>query len=183
MQSSKRSSLLLVIMLLIFVGITFAMRLLPHPANFIPMGALALFSGVYLRSKWGMLVPVLVMVSTDLIIGWHNLVLFTWGCFVLMAAIGWWVRRQGSWSRIIGGSLAGSVIFYLVTNFAVWAFTPLYAKTVAGLVQSYVMAVPFFRSTVLGDLFYVSVFFGTYQAVAYLAAHRRRAVIAPVRVR
>lgn len=148
--------------------ISFMMRLLPHPANFIPLGALALLSGTYIRSKWGIILPVVVMAISDAIIGWHSLVFFTWGGFLLIGMIGWWVRQKKSLWRIASSSLVGSIIFYLVTNFAVWAFTPLYAKTATGLVQCFYMAIPFFRNTALGDLFYVGIFFGLYEAAAYL---------------
>lgn len=166
----------------LIVAVSLVMRLVPHPANFVPLGALALASGVYLRSRWGILVPLFVMVASDLIVGWHNLVLFTWGSYLLMGMIGWWVRQHKSVWRVAGGTLAGSVLFYVVTNFAVWAFTPLYAKTAAGLVQCFYLALPFFRNTVAGDIFYVGVFFGLYEALYYLAA-RQRTVTAPATIK
>jgi len=158
------------------VVVSLVMRLVPHPANFVPLGALALASGVYLRSRWGILVPLFVMVVSDLIVGWHNLVLFTWGSYLLMGMIGWWVRQHKSVWRVAGGTLFGSVLFFVITNVAVWAFTPLYAKTAAGLVQCFYLALPFFRNTVAGDIFYVGIFFGLYEALAYLVRYRRKAI-------
>ncbi|MFA6552827.1 MAG: DUF6580 family putative transport protein [Patescibacteria group bacterium] len=157
---------------LVFVMLTVLMRLVPHPYNFIPMGALALFCGTYVRSRWGVVIPLVAMVVSDSIIGWHNLVLFTWGSYFFFGMIGWWVRRNKHVGRIAAGTIAGSVLFYAITNFAVWAFTPLYSKTLAGLVQSYVMAVPFYRNTFFGDIFYVSVFFGVYELVKYAMSKR-----------
>lgn len=170
MQKSNKAWLYIILGLIIVASII--MRLVPHPANFIPLGALALFSGTYIRSKWGIIIPVIVMVGTDLIIGLHNLILFTWGSFLLIAMIGWWVRKKKNIWRIVGGTLAGSILFFVVTNFAVWAFTPLYSKTVAGLVQCFYMAIPFFRNTMAGDLFYVGIFFGLYELVALVLKKR-----------
>ena len=107
----------------------------------------------------------------------HNLIFFTWGSFVLIGIIGWIVKKRKNLLTVISGTLAGSVLFYLVTNFAVWAFTPLYDKTGSGLIQCYTMAIPFFRNTVLGDLFYVGVFFGVFELVKYLIKRREKVLM------
>ncbi|MFA6098141.1 MAG: DUF6580 family putative transport protein [Patescibacteria group bacterium] len=169
----KKNIVIQSVILVIIIAASFIMRLVPHPVNFIPIGALALFSGSYIKSKWGVILPVAVMVASDLIIGVHSLVLFTWGSFLLIGMIGWWIRKNRNIWRVAGGTLAGSVLFFLVTNFAVWGFTPLYQKSVAGLVNCFYMALPFFRNTALGDLFYVGVFFGLYEAVMHFAVKRQ----------
>lgn len=148
-------------------------RILPFPPNFAPIGALALFSGVYIRKKYALIIPLIAMVISDLFIGWHNLVLFTWGSFALIVVIGWWVRKRKNIFTVVSGSLAGSVAFFLITNFAVWTFTPLYAKTTPGLVLCFTMAIPFFRNTILGDLFFVGVLFSIYELVVYLVKNRQ----------
>ena len=170
----KENIVLSIILLSLVGGISFVMRLLPHPANFIPLGALALISGTYIRSKWGILAPLAVMVTSDLIIGLHSVILFTWGSFLLIGMIGWWIRQKKNVFRVVGGSLAGSVLFFVITNFAVWAFTPLYSKTIAGLVQCFYMAIPFFRNTILGNFFYVGIFFGMFEAVYFLVAYKKK---------
>lgn len=165
----KKNTIITLCLFAVVIAASFIMRVIPHPANFVPIGALALLSGVYLKSKWGVLLAVGVMMLSDMIIGLHSLVLFTWGSFLIFGMIGWWIRKNKNVLRVVGGTLAGSAIFYLVTNFAVWAFTPLYSKTVAGLLDSYYMAIPFFRSAALGDLFYVGIFFGVFEAVYFIA--------------
>lgn len=149
-------------------------RILPYLPNFAPIGALALFSGVYLSKKYALVIPLAAMVISDFFIGWHSLVLFTWGSFALIGVIGWSVRKRKNVFTILGGSLAGSILFFLITNFAVWAFTPLYTRTISGFIQCYIMAIPFFRNTVLGDLFYVGVFFGLYEFVTFLVKRRKK---------
>lgn len=169
----KKNYTLIIFIALFFIA-AFAMRLLPHPSNFIPIGAFALFSGVYIKSKWGLIIPIVLMLATDMIIGLHSVILFTWGSFAIFGVIGWWIRKNKNVFRIAGGTLAGAVIFYLITNFAVWMFTPLYAKTLAGLTQSYYMAIPFFRNSLVGDLFYVGIFFGMYEVVMLVQKYSLR---------
>jgi MFS family permease len=93
----------------------------------------------------------------------------------LTGLLGWWLRRSPGSTRIIGASVAGSLLFFLVTNFGVWAVGELYPLTTAGLWQCYVAAVPFFRGTLLGDLVYAAVLFGGY-ALATSPARARDAV-------
>lgn len=141
------------------------LRFLPHPANFAPVTAIALFAGMYLPRRLALAVPLAVMVASDLVIGLHPLIPFTWGCFLVAAFIGSRQRVQRP-GRLALATLGSSVLFYVVTNFAVWAFTPLYAKTLPGLVASYTMAVPFFRNALVGDLFYTALLVGTYELAA-----------------
>lgn len=144
-----------------------ALRLLPHPPNFAPIAAIALFGGVYLSKKFALAIPILAMLVSDVFLGFYEplLMVSVYGSFVLCGLVGSWLRRRKKWYTLLGGSLACSVLFFVITNFAVWAFTPWYEKTLAGFVQCYIMALPFFRNTLLGDVFYVTVFFGTYELV------------------
>lgn len=157
------------------VGFAVVMRVIPHPANVAPVAALALFAGAYLERRWTIVMPLSIMVVSDAIIGFHGLIAFTWGCFLLTGVLGWWVRKKFGVMRIIFGSLIGSVLFYVVTNWAVWAFTPLYTKNLSGLAQSYILALPFFRNTILGDLLFTGVFFGL-AALAQRARARSNAI-------
>ncbi len=157
----KKKYSIAVALALILVGM--AVRLLPHPANFTPLAAIALFSGVYLPRRFALVVPLAVMVASDALIGFHNLVLFTWGSFALIGVIGWWVQKHKHVTTVIGGALAGSLLFYLVTNWAVMQFGTMYPHTISGLLGSYAAGIPFFRNMLLGDLFYTSTFFGAYE--------------------
>jgi len=163
----------LIVLLALAAVLSAVARLVPHPSNFVPLGALALVSGAYIRSRWGLVLPLVVMVATDTLIGWHNIVFFTWGCYLLMTMMGWWIREKKSFWRILSAALGGSFLFFVVTNAAVWAFTPLYAKTVTGLVQCYYLALPFFRNTVASDLIFSAIFFGAFEVVLSWVAQRR----------
>ena len=154
---------------LIVVGI-FA-RLVPHPWNATPVMAIALFGGTYLSKRWGVLLPLAIVVVSDLLIMWHRTVSFTWAAFALTGTLGWWLRRSPSPGRILCAALTGSSVFFLMTNFGVWAAGGLYPPTVPGLWECYVAGLPFFRNTVAGDLVYTVALFGAYAALrTYLSA-------------
>jgi hypothetical protein len=161
---------------LIALGIT--ARFLPHPANFAPIGAIAIFSGLYLPKKWAIVLPLAAMFFSDLFIGFYSLpiMISVYGSFIVMGLIGLWVRKNKKLSMILGGTILGSVIFYLITNGAVWAFGSLYAHNFAGLLQSYIMAIPFFRNSLLGDLFYTGILVGAYEVSLALLYREKKAV-------
>ncbi|RJO59040.1 hypothetical protein C4546_04405 [Candidatus Parcubacteria bacterium] len=161
----------------ILIAFAVAARFLPHPANFAPVAAVAMFSGVYLGKRASIVVPVLAMMASDIFLGLHNLIFFTWGCMILSGLIGRVVRKKKNVYTIAGGILLGSVIFFLVTNAAVWFFNhgEFYAFNFSGLILAYEYGLPFFRNTVLGDLFYTGVFFGVMELV--LAWQKRKVTI------
>lgn len=148
-------------------------RLIPHPANFAPITAIALFSGVYLPKKYAFILPIGVLFLSDLFIGFYGAtMLFVYGSFILSGLIGLWLKNHKNLFTILGSSFFASILFYLITNFAVWLYPhSFYTKDLSGLLQSYVMAIPFFRNTLLGDLFYIVVFFGGYELAYVLAKH------------
>jgi hypothetical protein len=152
---------------LVILGIL--MRVVPHPANFAPITAIALFSGAVLPRRWGLWLPLVAVIISDFFIGWHGTMAFTWAAFGLSTLIGYGLIKQLSLARVWGASLAGSWLFFVISNFGVWAEGLLYPRTLDGLAQAYIMAIPFFRNTILGDLFYTSALFGVYGVAVYLA--------------
>lgn len=150
-----------IVIFLVVIAVLF--RLIPHPANFAPIGAIALFGGVYLKNKQALWLPLMAMVISDLFIGMHSTILFTWGSFMLIASIGTWISKRKNVGNVVFGTLVGSFLFFFITNFGVWVATPLYTKTAQGLLQCYVMAIPFFRNTLVSDLLFVGVLFGAYE--------------------
>ncbi len=145
---------------LIVLGIV--SRLVPHPWNATPVMAIALFGGTYLSKRWAILLPLVIVALSDLVIGWHTTVPFTWGAFLLAGMLGWWIRTHPNATRIVGGSLAGSLLFFLLTNFGVWVAGDLYPLTGQGLRECFTAAIPFFRGTLAGDAVFVAVLFGSY---------------------
>ncbi len=143
------------------------MRVVPHPANFAPIAAIALFGGTYLNKKLAVVLPLAAMILSDLLIGFDSLEsrLAVYGCFIFSGLLGLWLRNHKSATTVIAGSLLSSVVFYLVTNFVWFHGTQMYPHTFSGMIEAYVNALPFFRNTIAGDLFYVGVLFGSYELV------------------
>jgi len=165
---SKRGKIIEFIIVLFFILAGISLRLLPHPPNFAPIAAIALFGGVYLSRKVSLTLPVAVMVISDIFLGgyYHLPVMASvYGSFLLMVILGFWLKKHKKWYTIGGSAILSAVLFFVITNFAVWAFTPWYLKTLSGIVQCYIVAIPFFKNTLLGNLFYVTVFFGAYEVI------------------
>lgn len=157
----------------VLIGLAVTLRVLPHPANFAPVAAVAIFGGAILPRRFAVWTPVAAMIVSDLVIGLHNLILITWGCYALIAlASSHWLRKP-SFLRGLGLTISGSLFFFFVTNFAVWLWSGMYERTLAGLAQCFQMALPFFRGTFLGDLVYTGALFGIYVLVT---AYSRRAL-------
>lgn len=138
-----------------------AVRLLPHPWNFTPIAAMALFGGAQFASKRAaFLMPLTALFLGDLVLGLHRLMPFVYGCFALTVCLGFWVRRQPRAGRIVIASVVSSTVFFFVTNFSVWAYLDTYPKNATGLLECYVAGLPFLRNGLFGDLLYAGVLFG-----------------------
>jgi len=150
------------------VGLAALSRLLPHPPNVTPIAAIALFAGAHFcNRKAAFLLPIAAMFLSDLVIGFavyggallksQPVVYF---CMLMAGVIGRLIRNNGSALKIASATLGNAVMFYLVTNFAVWAWGALYPRTWSGLIACYTAAIPFFRNSLIGDITCVAVLFG-----------------------
>jgi hypothetical protein len=147
-------------------------RVAPHPWNFAPVGAIALFAGATFASRRAaFLVPLVTMFLGDLFIGLHSLMPVIYATYALIAVFGMLLRdHRNSPLHIGAGSVAGATVFFVVTNFAVWL--DLYPRTMAGLTVCYVNAIPFYGRTLASDLLFSAVFFGVYAFAGRFHAHR-----------
>jgi len=152
-------------------------RLIPHPFNFAPVGAMALFGAAYFSKRYlAFLIPIIGMWLSDLAL--NNLVYgqyfdhfvwfyqgfaFTYGAFILIGLLGMILLNKVKPQNLLLASLLASVIFFLVSNFGVWASTPLYTKDFTGLLTCYTAGLPFIKNTILGDLIYTTVLFGAFE--------------------
>lgn len=151
------------------------LRVLPHAANFAPIGAIALFGGVYLNKRVALIIPLAAMIISDYFIGFDSLSarLIIYSSFILIGLVGMLIRKRKNVATVVAGSLSASVIFFLITN-CVFLYSPdgLYGHTWSQQILSYTNALPFFKPTLLSDLLYTSVFFGSYELVQAWARRR-----------
>jgi hypothetical protein len=152
-------------------------RLAPHPANFAPIGGMALFGAAYYSKRyWVFIIPIVSMWLVDLVLNnvvyaryFDHFVWFyqgcywTYGAFILIGLIGIVTLKKIRVQNLILTSLLASIVFFLLSNFGVWASTNMYPKNFSGLIACYAAGLPFFKNTVMGDLVYTGVLFGAFE--------------------
>lgn len=184
MNTKNNTSKIIAVVSIIFLAA--AMRLIPHWPNFTPIAAIALFGGAMLNKKWmAFLIPISAMFISDLIIGMHSFMFAVYISFFLTVFLGTRISKNVRFSNVLGTSVASSLIFFLITNFAIWMGSPFYAQSFSGLLTCYAAGLPFFNdgslglsflmNGLVGDLFFNGLFFGSY----YLVSRR---VLAPAKV-
>lgn len=181
---------------LLVIVIAVLIRLFPHAPNFAPIGAMALFGGTYLSKKYSIIIVIATLTISDYLLLYvnpfspkfldlskiyaltsliHSTTVFVYGSFILISLMGLWLRNHKSAPNILFASLVSSVLFFLITNFGVWV-AGAYSRDLSGLWQSYIMGIPFFRNTLLGDLFYTGAFFASYELVKRLIFNKNLAI-------
>lgn len=148
-----------------------------HIYNFNAVMAAGLFAGAYLGSRRiGFVIPLLAILATDAILGFYDwqLMLFVYASLVASVLIGQYYAKNRTLPRFTGSVLGGSLLFFLVTNGAVWlvAEGAIYPKTLAGLAECYTAGLPFYRNTLIGDLLWSAVLFGSYELLKLKAPKR-----------
>jgi hypothetical protein len=140
-----------------------ALRTVPHPWNFTPIGAMALFAGALVRDRRiAFAFPLLTLVASDIFIGFNILEPLVYVSFLVNVLIGLWLKRKRTPVRIGAATLAGAMQFFLFTNFGVWLFLNSYPKTAAGLLTCYAVGLPLFWNTLAGDALFATLLFGGY---------------------
>ena len=179
MISFTISGLITLLLIVLFISIIFLGRILPHPYNFTPLIAVTLLSSYSLSNKFlAIMIPLVGFWISDLFMNnyiyagyfadftvFNSGMIWTYGAIVLVAFMGSSFLNKISTGKVVLASLSGSTIFYLISNFGVWAFSPMYTKTLTGLVQCYSLALPFYGTSLMGDLIYSTILFGAYKLV------------------
>ena len=142
---------------LVLVGILF--RLVPHAPNFTPMLTIALMSGLYVKNKWSILLPILIMLISDLFIGSHIIAPWVYGSVLGVFLIGRLIKNTAF--NVLLYSVVSSFLFFLLTNFGVWVSGG-YSYSFEGLVLCYTMAIPFFKNTLISTVLFSSLFYSLY---------------------
>jgi len=162
-MTQKGSLLYRTLLALALIVLAAALRIAPHPWNFTPVGATALFSGAVLKDRrLAFLFPLVALFAGDIFIGFHKLLPIVYASFLVNVAIGLWLRDRRTIARVSLATLLGAIQFVFVTNFAVWQLLGGFPHTASGLVACYIAGVPFFWNTLAGDAFYVALLFGSF---------------------
>jgi len=155
-----------ILLLLVFFAVL--SRLIPHPVNFTPIGALGLFAGAYIIDKRVWLLPVCALLLSDFFMGFYEpiVMLFVYLGFALSTFIGRiLIFKERTFLRLGGAALFSATLFFILSNFGTWLSGVLYPMSLAGLTECFIMAIPFYPNTLLGDLFYVLVLFGLFEGM------------------
>lgn len=168
----KQSIIALAIALVIAIGVS--SRLIDHQPNFAAIGGLAIAIGFYSKSKWGWAIPLGAMFLSDMVIGFYApaVMASVYGGYALMWAFGRLASLHQQRFAMVTYTLLGATAYFLLTNAAVWAFTDLYSAGISGLSMSYAMAIPFFKWSLAGDLFYLAIFVSVIETAKYLAMQK-----------
>jgi hypothetical protein len=159
----KDGIVLQTIVALAMIVLAAILRIVPHPWNFTPIGAMALFSGaVVLDRRIAFLFPAATLVVSDIFIGFSILEPLIYLSFLVNVFIGLWLRGRRTPVNIGAATLLGAVQFFLVTNFGVWMFLNTFPKTAAGLLTCYAVGAPLFWNTLAGDALFAALLFGGY---------------------
>lgn len=159
--------------LLIVAGVI--LRLLEVIPNFSPVTAIALFGGAYLiNKKWSVIIPVASLLIGDILLGYkhnyaffHNTIFFVYISYILIVLLGWKLREEKlNYLKVGAFAITSSLLFFFISNFGVWIVGTLYERNVEGLVKCFAMAIPFFKYTFAGDLFYSFAFFIAYDLIS-----------------
>jgi hypothetical protein len=157
---------------LLLIAICVAGRMSAHTPNFTPVVAAALFAGFLFRSPAAILLPLSAMLISDLLIGFYDwrIMLIVYASLAVPAFLGLWLHDRMTAPRILGSTISSSVVFFVATNFAVWAFSGMYEISLAGLTACYTAALPFFRYSLAGDFAWSAALLGGYLLAAKLAS-------------
>jgi hypothetical protein len=175
MNSDRDFLIYRLLIVLCFILFAAVVRILPHPWNFTPVGAMALFSGAKLGRSWkAFLFPLVALFCGDLFIGFHRLMPIVYFSFCLSVLIGIAFRDRQSLKPLSAATFLGALQFFLITNFGVWALENFYPHSLAGLTACYIAGIPFFGNTLLGDACYAALFFGGFALAERFSPALRR---------
>jgi hypothetical protein len=162
-KSSTHIFVLRAILAAVMIILAAVVRIMPHPWNFTPIGAMALFSGAMFRDRRvAFLFPLVALFAGDLFVGLHRLIPVVYASFLLSVLIGTRLANHRNILRVGGAVFLGALQFFLITNFAVWQLLGTYPHTPAGLAACYIAGLPFFGNTLAGDALYATLFFGAF---------------------
>ncbi len=152
-------------------------RLIPHPPNFAPIGALGLFGAAYFTRKWiAIILPLASLWLSDVVINntlyaqyykeftfFYDGFYWIYGTIALTTFLGFYMLKKVSVKNVLASSILASILFFLITNFGCWPSNPMYSQDFKGLIACYIAGIPFFGGTLAGNIFYSIVLFGGFE--------------------
>jgi hypothetical protein len=142
-------------------------RLVPHPWNFSPIEATALFAGATLADRrLAIAVPLIAMLLSDMVLGFHGGMPVVYSCMALMAWFGRGLMGRIGFTRVAAYGVASAVFFFIATNLFVWLGSGMYSRDFAGLQTCFALALPFFQNSLAGVAFYSLLLFGGFALLA-----------------
>ncbi|MCB9819267.1 hypothetical protein H6789_00960 [Candidatus Nomurabacteria bacterium] len=165
----NKNQVILIACSLILFGII--MRLMPHAPNATPIVALAFVGSLYLGRRWSIILPLMALLLSDLLIGFYDwrIMFSVYGSFALIGFLSWICRKYNSFLSTGVTVITGSLLFFLLTNTAVWLFSPWYEKSISGLLYAYELGLPFLRNMLTGDIVYTLVLIGVFEVAFALS--------------
>ncbi|MDB9712524.1 hypothetical protein OAA78_02440 [Flavobacteriaceae bacterium] len=150
-----------ILFITLFIIVTALMRLIPHPPNFVPITAIAIFAGVKFNNIiLAYIVPVSIMLISDFFIGFSSISLFVYLAFILITSYSYLIKKYS-----IINILLSSIIFFIITNFGVWVLPGGYPNNIEGLILCYTEAIPFFTNSILADLFFSALLYYGFEKI------------------
>lgn len=153
------------------IAIIVLYRILPHPVNFAPVVALCLFNGINLKNKfYALVIPLVAIFLSDMFLGgYYQGFYWQYIAYALIVLLSFVSRSNVNPVSVFIVAILSSLVFFLVSNFGVWASTSLYASSLSGLAMCLTAGIPFIKNQLLGDLLWTAVFFGAYEVVKNFA--------------
>ena len=149
-----------ILFITLFIIVAALMRLIPHPPNFVPITAIAIFAGLKFNNiKLAYAIPISIMLISDLFIGFYSISVFVYLAFILITTYSYLIKNYN-----IKNILLSSVMFFIITNFGVWLMGG-YPKSIEGLVLCYTAAIPFFTNSIIADLFFSAILYYGFEQI------------------
>ena len=161
----NRNAFFFVAIILILFGVM--VRLFPHLPNATPITAIAFASSIYLGKRWSIILPIFTLFLSDIFIGFYDwkIMLSVYSSFALIGCLSWVSRKYGGIFPVFLSVIGSALLFFFITNGAVWLFSPWYEKSISGLLYSYELGIPFFRNMLMGDIIYTALLLGVFEFV------------------
>ena len=157
-------------MIYLIIALAIAARFIPGAVNFSPVYAGLLFSGAYLKRRDSIGFPILLLAGSDLLVNsllyqmsFEWMQILNWVAFAGIVMVGWWLQKRVTVRSVLIASVAGSSVFFLISNFAVWIGGGLYPPTFGGLAACYAAGIPFYGNSLISAVLFSGILFGAYE--------------------